>query len=67
MKILNDSEVSKVVGGLSVVATVGILSPNGSHTVTAPESATPGLLNAFTNVVTKGPGDLANIDISFVK
>lgn len=49
----------------TVELTVGLNSPQGSHTVVGPAAATGGAANAFTQVVTKGPGDIANIDASF--
>ena len=45
--------------------TVGINSPQGTHTVVGPDAACGGAGTAFTNVVTKGPGAIANIDIDF--
>ena len=66
MELLSDMEMNEVVGGLQVVATVGLNSPNGPNTVVGPETATAGLLNAFINVATKGPGNLSNIDISLM-
>ncbi len=56
------------VGGASadtVVLTVGINSPKGTHTVVGPAAATGGAVTAFTAVSTQGPGDIANIDVSF--
>jgi bacteriocin-like protein len=66
MKLLTDTDLQSVVGGIGLVATVGINSPNGSKMVTAPASAVGGLINAFTQVSTKGPGELTNIDITIV-
>ena len=43
----------------------GLNSPKGSNTVVLPQSATPGGVNAFTQVTTKGPGDLSNINVTF--
>jgi hypothetical protein len=63
MVCLDDKALEQVVGGLTVQAMVAMNSPNGSKIVTAPPAANAGVLNAFTNVVTKGPGDLSNIDI----
>ena len=43
-------------GGVSadtVELEVGILSPQGSHTVVGPAAATKGATEAFTNIVTK--------------
>lgn len=56
------------VGGVSadhVVLTVGILSPEGTTTVVGPAEATGGAVTAFTNIQTQGPGELANVDVSF--
>ncbi len=56
------------VGGVSadtVELEVGILSPEGSHTVVGPAEATGGAVTAFTAITDKGPGDLANVDASF--
>ena len=44
----------------------GLNSPKGTNTVTIPERATPGALNGFTQVVTKGPGDLSNISLTLL-
>ncbi len=49
-----------------IVLTTGLLSPQGSHDVSAPDAASGGAQTAFTNIVTKGPGDIANLSISFV-
>ena len=49
---------------VTVQAEVGLNSPNGSKTVVLPDAATSGVINAFTNVITKGPGDLSNIDVN---
>jgi len=58
---LSDETLAQVVGGgLTVTAEVGLNSPNGSKFVTAPSAANEGVLNAFYNVVDKGPGDLTN-------
>ena len=43
--------------------TVGILSPQGTHTVVGPAAATGGAVTAFTAIMTQGPGDIANVDI----
>ena len=45
--------------------TVGILSPQGTHTVVGPDAATPGAVTAFTHVTVDGPGEIANIDVAF--
>lgn len=66
MELLADMEMNEVVGGFQVVATVGINSPKGPKTIEAPATAASGLINAFTNVVTKGPGELSNIDVSIM-
>lgn len=60
---LSDETLAQVVGGLTVTAEVGMNSPEGSKFVTAPSAANDGVLNAFGNVVHKGPGDLSNIDV----
>lgn len=60
---LSDETLAQVVGGYTVIAEVGINSPEGSKFVTAPSAANTGILNAFRNVVDKGPGDLTNIDV----
>jgi hypothetical protein len=57
--MLNDEALEQVVGGLTVA--VGLNSPKGPNYVTAPAAAIQGVMNAFTQVVTKGPGDIANI------
>ena len=44
----------------------GLNSPKGTNSVTIPDRATTGGLNAFTQVVTKGPGDLSNINITLL-
>lgn len=49
-----------------VQLTTGLNSPQGTHTVVAPEAATSGALNAFTQVTTKGPGDLSNINATIL-
>lgn len=48
-----------------LVLTVGLNSPEGSHTVVGPAAATGGAVTAFTAVSTMGPGDIANIDVDF--
>jgi len=48
-----------------VVLTVGLNSPEGSHTVAGPAAATGGAITAFTTISTQGPGDIANVDVSF--
>ena len=48
-----------------VTLTVGILSPQGTHTVVGPAQATGGAITAFTAISTMGPGEIANIDIGF--
>jgi len=63
IEILNDKELEAISGGLELTLATGILSPIGTHDVSAPVAAIPGALNAFTQVVTKGPGDIANIDV----
>jgi hypothetical protein len=45
--------------------TTGLNSPQGTNTVVLPDSATPGAVNAVTQVVTKGPGSLSNITVGF--
>ena len=46
-----------------VTLLVGILSPQGTHTVFGPGAAAGGAETAFTAIMTKGPVELANIDI----
>ena len=46
-----------------VVLTVGLNSPQGSHTVVGPDAATGGAVTAFTNV--SANTEIANIDVSF--
>jgi len=65
IKYLSDEILDQVVGGYGITAQVALLSPQGSHFVVAPAAAVPGLTGALTNVETKGPGSLANIDIIF--
>ena len=48
-----------------VTLTVGILSPQGGMDVVGPGQATDGAITAFTAISTQGPGDIANIDVSF--
>lgn len=50
-------------GATSVTLVTGNNSPQGTTTVVVPSSATPGALNAFTEVVTQGPGDISNLDV----
>ncbi len=45
--------------------TTGLNSPQGTNTVVGPDEATGGAVTAFTHVVEDGPGDIANIDVSF--
>ena len=47
-----------------VVLTVGLNSPQGSHTVVGPDAATGGAINAFTHVTNNGVM-IDNIDVSF--
>ena len=47
-----------------LVLTVGLNSPQGTHTVVGPSAATGGAVTAFTNVSAHTMID--NIDISFV-
>ena len=47
-----------------VVLTVGLNSPQGSHTVVGPAAATDGAINAFTHVTGNGVV-IDNIDVSF--
>ncbi len=47
------------------VLTVGLNSPQGTHTVVGPAAATGGAATAFGHVVDDGPGNIANIDASF--
>ena len=49
----------------TLTLTVGILSPEGTHTVQGPAQATGGAVTAFTAIATQGPGDIANVDIDF--
>jgi len=58
---LDDEALEQVVGGLTAI--VALNSPMGPTYVEAPTASIPGVLNAFTQVITKGPGDLSNIDI----
>ena len=48
----------------TVTLTVGILSPEGAHTVVGPAEATGGAVTAFTNV--SAHTTIANVDVSFV-
>ena len=48
-------------GAVSVQLTTGLNSPQGTNTVQAPDAATPGAINAATQVISKGPGTLQNI------
>ena len=49
-----------------LVLTVGLNSPEGSHTVNGPAAATDGAIKAFTQVVSHVPGgDIANLDVAF--
>ena len=48
-----------------LVLTVGLNSPEGSHTVNGPAAATGGAVNAFTHVTGAGV-EIDNIDVSFV-
>jgi hypothetical protein len=54
----------RIAPGLTL--TVGLNSPQGTHTVVGPDAATGGAVTAFTAVSTSGPGDIANIDVNFV-
>ena len=47
-----------------LVLTVGLNSPQGSHTVDGPAAATGGAVTAFTNVTNAGVV-IDNIDVSF--
>ena len=47
------------------VLTVGLNSPKGPHIVNGPSQSTGGAVTAFTAVTSKGPGDIANIDVAF--
>ena len=49
-----------------ITLTVGLNSPQGTHTVVGPAAATPGALTAITAIMTQGPGDIANIDFVVV-
>ncbi len=46
-----------------VFLTVGLNSPQGSHTISGPAAATGGAVTAFTNVSANTM--IANIDVSF--
>ncbi len=48
------------------VLTVGILSPQGTHTVVGPAAAAGGAATAFNAIMTQGPGNIANVDFAFV-
>ena len=47
-----------------VVLTVGLNSPQGSHTVVGPPEATGGAITAFTHVTNNGV-EIANIEVAF--
>ncbi len=49
-----------------ITLTVGINSPQGTHTVVGPAAATPGALTAINAIMTQGPGSLANIDFALM-
>lgn len=60
MIILKDETMEACVGGLTLYT--GFNSGNvKAHD--APDAAVPGALNAFTQVVTKGPGEIANVEV----
>jgi hypothetical protein len=45
----------------AVTLVTGNNSPQGTNAVVVPSAATPGAINAFTQVITKGPGDISNL------
>ena len=47
-----------------LVLTVGLNSPQGSHTVVGPAAATGGAINAFTHVTGAGV-EIDNIEVDF--
>ena len=47
-----------------LVLTVGLNSPEGSHTVSGPAAATGGAVTAFTQVTDAGV-EIDNVDVSF--
>ena len=49
----------------SVVLTVGLNSPQGSHTVVGPAAATGGAVNAFNHVSFINGVEIDNIDVAF--
>ena len=51
---------------LTVELVTGQNSPQDTNNVALPSSATGGALNAFTQVITKGPGDVSNLDVIIV-
>lgn len=61
-KKLTDNELKNCVGGLSLETGV-INDKNGTNIVDAPAQAVPGAFTAFGNIITKGPGLLANVDL----
>ena len=46
-----------------VTLLVGILSPQGTHTVFGPGAAAGGAETAFTAITVQGPGNIANVDL----
>ncbi len=48
-----------------LVLTTGLNSPQVTNMVVGPAEATGGAVTAFTHVVMDGPGDIANLDVSF--
>ena len=48
-----------------IVLTTGLNSPQGTNVVNGPAAATFGGVTAFTHVTVDGPGDIANLDVSF--
>ena len=65
IEMMKDQELEVISGGLSITLVTGVLSPNGTNEVLAPQEAIPGAITAFTQIVSPPPGDLANIDLVF--
>lgn len=63
MEKLTMHEMNECVGGLQLITGLNNLD-NGVHVVQAPAAAVSGALNAFTQVITKGPGDISNIAVN---
>ena len=47
----------------AVTLETGHNSPQGTNVVALPASSTSGALTALTSVLTKGPGELSNIEV----